>query len=685
MKTRGLLCVVLATVLLAGGCRKWPRDLREELDSAILARDTGRVERLLARGANPNAWNDVGNTALYEAIESGYLPTVQLLINYHADVNARTREGTTALHEAADFGQKRIVELLLDRHADVNAKITGEWKAGSTPLHEAVCARHAEIVPLLVAHGANLSATNDAGRTPLDEAVDLDDKEMVKLLLNAGAKATLASAACLADVAKAKEVIEGGADVRASHPALLLAATHGDANMVSLLIAAGADVNARTDRDETPLYMAIDKGHAAVAEMLMKAGADTNIYARWSPLLHMAVDKGRIDIVRLLLANGADVNFRASESGWTALHEAVRSYNEHIVQLRDRNSDNGSAGEQNSKLMRVVADHKAMLELLTEHGADVNARNVRGWTPLHILLERADWREGDPNELVDTVKFLIAHGADLNATGIDGDTPLHLAAGNGWARIAELLIAKGANINAKHKSVAGAYDPWPAGQTPLLRSLRGGMTDVANLLIAKGADINVRDASGATPLLLALHGERENSAPWVTGRKYSYMDDAANRLAWHAARHKAYGEIVRELLARGADPNAKDEDGDTPLHNAVQDGNEELARLLVASGADVNVENAGGSTALHYAVCESRSLTELLLSHGAAVDPTDRQGDTPLHNAALRGQADIVELLLTKGANPNARNNAGQTPLDKATRRRHSEIVDLLRKHGATE
>ena len=137
----------------------------------------------------------------------------------------------------------------------------------------------------------------------------------------------------------------------------------------------------------------------------------------------------------------------------------------------------------------------------------------------------------------------------------------------------------------------------------------------------------------------------------------------ADRALLNAARGKislsSFGyeeniEAVKKTLADGADVNAKDEDGRTPLLHAAYQGNKEIAELLLANGADVNAKNE--------------------------VDTT------PLHHAALYGHKETVELFITNGADVNAIIASGQyqgkTPLDLAIQLKRTETANLLRKHG---
>ena len=165
-------------------------------------------------------------------------------------------------------------------------------------------------------------------------------------------------------------------------------------------------------------------------------------------------------------------------------------------------------------------------------------------------------------------------------------------------------------------------------------------------------------------------------------------------------------EAVKQLLANGADVNAKDGDGATPLHYATD---REIAELLIANGANVNAKDGDGETPLDLT---NTGIADLLREHGGkhgVINGAAADGDieavkkflavgtdvntkdgwewTPLHYAAIRGHKEIAELLIAKGANVNAKNNVGDTPLDLATHLSNPnaspEIADLIRKQGA--
>ena len=291
-----------------------------------------------------------------------------------------------------------------------------------------------------------------------------------------------------------------------------------------------------------------------------------------------------------------------------------------------------------------------------------------------ISISEAAW---DGN--IEAVKQHLAAGTDVNAKNKNGWTPLHAAAFEDHKEIAELLIAKGADVNAKNR------DDW----TPLHFAALEDHKEITELLIAKGADVNAKDVSGETPLDVATHPDNSNASAETADllRKHGGKSGAADSI--HVAAAVVNIEAVKQHLAAGADVNAKNKVGQTPLHLAVANDHKEIIELLIAKDADLNAKDVWEGTPLYEAASKAhKEIAELLIANGADVN-ANIYGWTPLHSAARDGHKEIAELFITEGADVNAKDQDANTPLDRAkffpnrkSMKRHSETANLLRKHG---
>jgi ankyrin repeat protein len=160
--------------------------------------------------------------------------------------------------------------------------------------------------------------------------------------------------------------------------------------------------------------------------------------------------------------------------------------------------------------------------------------------------------------------------------------------------------------------------------------------------------------------------------------------EVANNALLFSAERSTVAE-VNHNLAEGADINARDKDGFTPLHMAAGAGHADVVQLLISKGAEVNAANKIGVTPLHVAAATGHvDIADLLISKGANVNSRRNDGLTPLHFAAREGYKNIVELLISKGADINAKSKDGKTPLAYAMERKQDAVVKLLKGHGGT-
>ncbi len=332
----------------------------------------------------------------------------------------------------------------------------------------------------------------------------------------------------------------------------------------------------------------------------------------------------------------------------------------------------------------------AIVALLLAQGADVTLKNREGETPLQVA-ERAKQAEivrllsstagpapraeaGNIHEAartndVERLRKLIAETPALinQPDAAFGATPLHWAALRGHAEATKLLLAQGANVNARNKQ----------GETPLQVAERAKHSAVVQLLKGAAAPIQelvdaVRDGEIAKlkQLISENHGLLNQKDPRFGGTPL------------HWAALKGNPEIVEYLISQGADKGAINQNGETPLQVAERAKRNTVVALLQArTGAA-----AGDAGALIEAAKRGdvAALRRLVPSNPKAIDAKDASfGATPLHWASLRGHAEAVEYLVTQGADVRARNVAGETAREVAERAGRADIARILSRAGS--
>lgn len=724
---RALKSFIVASILLTlcAGCQKKkpvPVTVTVKtppLHEAAEARDIARVQALIAGGADVNATDAYGDTALFVALDSDNLDVVRILLAHGATPRTVNARGDTPLDRAIGLGDPNLVKELIAHGADVNAKAGPE---SELPLHAAALCGREEIVEILLAAGAQINAVDMWGRTALHRVLrgwDFD-LNMARFLLAKGADAKtktydgetpLHVTARLGDDDIVARLIAGGADVNAvdrpGDTPVLYAARCGHLDIVKRLVAAGAAVNVANKPGETPLTEAVRYGEPDLVKFLISKGADVNVRYRknrYTPL-HLAACYGWKPVAELLIAAGAQVDAGdaigtddrwAEERGWgrPGSSRAPKEPGQTPVQVAMR------AGYW--KIVRLLAEHGARITIhqaaclgqlekvkqLLAEGAEVDALDPQGWTALRWAAQ-----EGH----VDVVQLLLAHGADINGKS-DGGVPLIEAMERRHSDVAAVLIMNGAKLNVASDRYA---------KTLLEMAASSGRRDLAELLISKGAAAETDRGPISQAMISAAEAGRKDMVEFFFARGADV--NAKGGTGWtalHCAAEFGHADIAQLLIARGADVKAVTDRGETAVDLAMEWGHREIVRLLAAVGADLTIHAAayiGDSNAVQRLVARgadvnamdehqrtplclaaregNMAVAELLIGRGAKINRGKEAGSwlpSPLYAAVERGQTDMVKLLIRHGADIRTRTLEGYTPLHEATRYGHREIAELL-------
>ncbi len=467
--------------------------------------------------------------------------------------------------------------------------------------------------------------------------------------------------------------------VRAAGADVADAAMRGDLAAVRALVARKADVNAPQGDGATALHWAVYRGRTDILDVLLRAGANPKAANRdGSTPLWLAGIGGDAGVIRALLDAGADPN-EPLPLGRTPLMAAARTGSvEAMAVLIDRGARvNAAESLRGTTPLMWAADegHAAAAQLLIRRGADLAARSkpaARGRGP-------ALGKSNDPRKQVAAQGAALAAGRALDLGQVlavaDGDavpgpfrrpeptdggelTPLVYATRANDLDTVRVLVEAGADINQ-----ATGY-----GWSPLLVAAQNRYYTLAAYLLDHGASPNLPNKGGWTPLYLATDNRNIENGDYPVRK--ADMDHLA---------------FIRLLLDNGADVNARvkdstetrtvftnqwlDENGATPFLRAAQSGDLELMKLLLARGADPKIATALGVTALHVAAgigwvegityegspTATLDAVRLLLDLGLDVNAQADTGRTALHGAAHKGRADVIQVLADRGATLDVR------------------------------
>uniref|UniRef100_A0A3B4BZD6 K Homology domain-containing protein n=1 Tax=Pygocentrus nattereri TaxID=42514 RepID=A0A3B4BZD6_PYGNA len=508
---------------------------RTPLMKAARAGHLCTVQFLISKGANVNratANND--HTVVSLACAGGHLAVVELLLAHGADPTHRLKDGSTMLIEAAKGGHTNVVSYLLDYPNNILSVPAPDLSQLTPPSHDTSQAPRVPFqalamvvppqepdrvpstiatpppvtnkavssrVPMLTTTTSPIpqpttqtpiSTVTPPSMLPLYPSVDIDahtesNHDTALTLACAGGHEELVSV-----------LIARGANIehrdKKGFTPLILAATAGHVGVVEILLDKGGDIEAQSERTkDTPLSLACSGGRQEVVELLLLRGANKehrNV-SDYTPL-SLAASGGYVNIIKILLNAGAEINSRTgSKLGISPLMLAAMNGHVPAVKLLlDMGSDINAQIETNRNTALTLACFQGRAEvvsLLLDRKANVEHRAKTGLTPL---------MEAASGGYAEVGRVLLDKGADVNAPPVPSsrDTALTIAADKGHYKFCELLINRGAHIDVRNKK----------GNTPLWLAANGGHFDVVQLLVQAGADVDAADNRKITPLMAAF-------------------------------------------------------------------------------------------------------------------------------------------------------------------------------------
>ncbi len=522
--------------------------------------------------------------------------------------------------------------------------------------------------------GISLGIGDERGRTPLLEAVKaghgsvvdyLMDREAVWASLNRMTEpereTPLAAALRARDFTLADRLLEKGAtlevDAEPGVPFLLAAVRSGDAEMIDYLLRHKVDTNYKGAEPYSALALAANRGEVPLMARLLEAGADPDVSGvSGKPLLVEAVCEGRREAFDLLLTKGAD----AKLAGSSALAHAIeRKDREMRDALLAAGADPQAMGISGEPLLyeAAAAGDRELVGCLLDHGADCQVLSSEGRSPLLVAIGR---------EELDLVDLLLQRGADPSFCGEGAETPIHAAVELGNLAIVHQLLQAGALRDGEvllAKAFAMRDDPLmslllKAGVDPE-SALPGSQERVFDAAVREGA-------SGAVRTLLAA-GAKIGDNLW-------------------AALLTGQDDLIRLILAAGADPRQPGPDGQDPLDYCLSNGRYAAARELLAGGADPDARFDDHETWLSKSVREGNADVALaLIESGAKVEGVKTRDGHSLVGWAIANQSNEVALALIKaGIDVDAEEQTPARPefrdkFESTTFRYHLQVDSRIR------
>ena len=496
----------------------------QNIETCSRKSDLEGIKACLAKGADPNYKWDKQTLLAHSFTDTTHQITRLLVAAKGIKINEWNIEPMpevswkyTALMRAVEYPD--MVTLLIEKGANLN--LQDDWlkwdgmpaeSGGNTPLMLSV-KDYTTSARILIEKGANLNLQNRSGYTALMIAVE--NTEVARLLIEKGANMELLS--------------KGG------ETALMLAAIKSP-EVVKLLIDKGANLLPRQQPQYKSSQNALDyaalHGNMEAAKLILARATTLGIKKEIIRVsLHWAVIGNQLEMARYLLSEGAYIEGDDDLGGYTPLMET-------------------------SSL--------EMVQLLIKNGANVNAKNKFNYTPLHKAVFNFMGADPDEKQCEKILNLLLEKGADIDAQDGNGITPLMGAVQK--PKVAKLLINKGAKLDIQNTN----------GETALMYAVKGGLLKVVlmipvvgasiestKLLVNKGADVNIQDKWGKTALMHAAGGVN------AQGNKYG-----------------TYTDVLELLLDKGAQLELKDKEGHTALYWAYRYNRTKSGEILLARGAN---------------------------------------------------------------------------------------------------
>jgi ankyrin repeat protein len=692
---------------------------------------------------NPEALDSRGRTFLHQAADADNLQLADFFQRQGVPIDTKDDEGRTPLSIATDSMNVELAAFFVKQGSSIH----NTTPQGNTTATKAI-AQHNKAFLEAILTRASLASTDATGRTIVHLAAELGNTAALETIAETAGFDFIAQIVNKRDLAGKTAL-----DIVYAHKE---SETHADCARV-LIMSGGVssdpfnnyfspaiktlNYNLRSANGISPLHYAVQEGYTGYIRFLLKKNADTNITnADGETPLHTAMKRGEIPIIKMIIDGGAKVDVQDAQ-GNSPMHIAVADgvHAEALAVLfAAKASPNLRDEKGNTPLQVFVSLNRTpiVIETLLKGGASVTSQNNEGKTALYIAVEE---------KRVTLIPILLNYGSDIFSVTSTGTTPFGKALADNSQALAELITEKTVrSIDAEgntplivamkanapldsirnileKKAVVNAQNK--EGETALHFAVRNNQAEIGSLLLDNSADIFLANARGETSLFLTFYARAGSQRPAREIRMFmlspavmSARDSLGNTVLHHATQWRI-DAVIPNIVERGANTEASNISGETPLFIAVKANAASTVRALLQAGASLTGRDSLGNTALHTAVrsnavqsaealldakinidaynlygqtplhdavrLDAYDTQTLLVRRGANIEVRDNEGNTPLLLAVRAGPYRSAEHLITSGGDINTRNNNGDTALHMAVRDERSDLVSLLLRNGA--
>ena len=572
-------------------------DLNAQLIQAVQHADASEVSFLLNQGADVNAVNAFGNSAIMIAAEAGYTDVLETLLVYGAKTEVVNGQGellTDVLQKKTKIKNGKIYVLALQKIKKYQKKKTKGMLFDQKTYHylgqSLLQATHegcVEQIEELINKGASVWYKNKQGHTPFDIASFYKNEDVCSCLSDRINLNQLFIAALLSsDNRRVNVLLSKGVHPMSydqyETPAIVIAARTGNFEALRLLVEKGADVNVMDVNANTAMSYAIRLSDTRMMDYLFENGfMPTRVNVSYQKDLEMAIKQDSMYIMQELIENTGKTYLQTAAA--MAIHYGSDRSLAYLIEkgasIKDLDTHSYSIA-----IEAIHSKNPKVLDQVLQQGAQINQMDAYQRWPLLEAVKSSN------NEMV---SVLVKHKARIDRVNNDGWTALMQACKQGDKDIVETLIRAGADINKKNRH----------GWTPMMINAQQGNMDIASALYKAGGRVDMVTYDHYSPLYIAVASKNTALAKHLIslGSDHVFKTDHGSKVLQAAVLSKDH-IIMKKLIEHAVNVDMIDEEtGKTPLMHAVELKDVESVKIILSADCDLSVQDKFGKTALRYA------------------------------------------------------------------------------------